>query len=115
MIPAAQLTVEDLKQRLKEVEEFLKEPNFKEQFERYILLRRWLITFAKDTSQHEDHRVDAYVGSNALKFAMNATSGAIRRLAKRFEYKESALYGTPVPPVKHYFAHNCLTTACRVN
>lgn len=114
MIPAAQLTVEDLQQRFKDVEEFLKEPNFKENYNRYIFLRRWFIDFAKDTSQSEKDRTEALLGSQALKFAMHAEVGSMR-LGKQYEYKESALYGAPVPPVKLYSTHNCLTTACRVN
>lgn len=115
MLPADLLTVEDLKVRLAEAAKLINEPNFKEQFDRYILLRRWLTNFAKDIRQEEQHRIDAYICSNALKFAMNATSGAMLKMAKRFEYKESALYGSPVQPIKHYFAKNLLTSACRVN
>lgn len=115
MIPAAQMTVEDLKQRLKEAADLLSEPNFKEQFDRYILLRRWLSKFACDTSQEEPHRIDAHLASTALKFAMNCTTGAIMTMAKKFEYKESALHGAPVPPTRHYFTQNPLTSACRVN
>lgn len=111
MIPAAQLTVEDLKQKFNEVEEFLKDPNFKENYTRYIFLRRWFIDFAKDTTQSEQNRTEAALSSIGLKSAMHAVVG-IPRLAKEFEYKEPALYGAPV---KHYFAHNCLTSACRVN
>jgi hypothetical protein len=118
MIPAPQMSVEDLRQRVKEAADLINEPNFKEQFDRYIFLRRWLIRFAKDISQAEEHRIDAFMCSDALKFAMNVTTGAMLKMAKMFEYKESALYGKPVannPPVRHYFAQNLLTSACRVN
>ena len=114
MTPAPQMTVEDLKQRFKEVEEFLSDPNFKENYRRYIFLRRWMVEFGSDTTHSEQHRTEALLCSQGLKQAMHATVG-LGHLAKKFEYKESALYGTPVPPTKHYFAKNLLTSACRVN
>lgn len=113
MIPAAQLTVEDLKKRLEEVAEFLKEPGFKDKPERYLLLRRWLVDFGKDTRHTEEHRTDAYLASQALKWAFNSESGkGLRRLAKAYEYKQPELV---IPPTRHYFAQNLLTSACRVN